>query len=93
MRYYHYEMELDCQFFTSCSAPHMVSCTLHKAHVYMATTMGIQSVDEWIPNTKLQTPMDESNGACDSCSPKRELLFAQLIKSFSLCDLVGDLNF
>lgn len=71
----------------------MVSCTLHKAHVYMATTMGIQSVDEWIPNTKLQTPMDESNGAWDSCSPKRELLFAQLIKNFSLCDLVGDLNF
>lgn len=93
MRYYHYEMELNYQFFTSCSAPHMVSRTLHKAHVHMGTTMGIQSVDERIPNTKLQIPMDESNGAWDSCSPKWELLFVQLIKNFSLCDLVGDLNF
>lgn len=67
----------------------MVSRTLHKAHVHMGTTMGIQSVDERIPNTKLQT----ANGAWDSCSPMWELLFVQLIKTFSLCDLVGDLNF
>lgn len=86
-------MELDCQFFTSCSASHTVSLVLHKAYIHLCATMGIQSVDEWIPNTKLQTPMDESEGARDSCSPKRELLLAQLIKNFCLCDLVGDLTF
>lgn len=65
----------------------MVSLVLHKARARLYNTKEIQSVNAWIPNTKLLW------SAWVSRSPKWELLLAQPLKDFPLCDLVEDLIF